>query len=158
MPEHVVPVDLIAGWDPNAPHAVMISADSGTTVLALDAHQDDADQRCVVLVWTGVASASMSAPNDEAISGHRLYDKGLDDVRWVGVVRESELVADLERRSRAQPGHTPARYERLVHHVVLLKECTVEVVAELLSRDRIAGPTAAAAAQALPISPAEPAG
>lgn len=149
MAEHVVPLDLIADWDPNAPRAVMVSDDSGRTALALRAHQDDADQRCVVLVWTGVRWASMSEPNDEALSGHRLYDRGLQDVRGVGVVRQSELITELETRNRAHPSHDAAAFTRLVHHLVLLKECTVEVVAEVLTLRRAAGPASEAAISAL---------
>ena len=47
----------------------MLSDDSGTTVLALNSHHDDSDQRSVVLVWSGSRYACMADPNDEAIRG-----------------------------------------------------------------------------------------
>jgi len=66
--ERVVRSGMNFRWEPNAPDAVMVSDDSGRTVLAVRSHPDDTDQRNVVLVWSGVEYASLSAPNDEAIS------------------------------------------------------------------------------------------
>jgi hypothetical protein len=73
MGERVSAKDLGTVWEPNAPEAILISTDSGAAVLALRAHPDDADQRCVVVVWAGTELASFGGPNDEARSGHRLY-------------------------------------------------------------------------------------
>jgi hypothetical protein len=80
MAERVVRVGLGVKWEPNAPDAVMVSNDPGRTVLAARAHPDDSDQRNVVLVWSGVETATLGAPNDEAISGHRLWRHGLSEV------------------------------------------------------------------------------
>jgi hypothetical protein len=149
MDEHVTILDLGVAWDPNAPEAILISNDSGRTVLALNPHFDDDDQRCVVLVWTGARSASLSGPNDEAISGHRLYKKGLGQGLWAGQVLDSELVRSLERANRVHPRHNPSRFEHLEHHVLLLKEGVAEVVADAVSVQRIIGSTLNAAAEAM---------
>lgn len=127
-------------WQPHAPDAVLLSDDAGTTVLALKAHPDDADQRCVVLVWQGSRQASIAG---RPASLHRLYAQGLQDVYGVGVVRQSERAAELQALSGAE----------LVHHVVVLAGGTVEVVAALLSVERIAGSTAEAAKTALAPTP-----
>lgn len=74
------------------------SSVAANTRLTLRAHPDDPDQRLVGLVWDGCLAARMEAPNDEAISGHRLHDLGLRDVRWLGEVFDSTLIADLEQR------------------------------------------------------------
>ncbi len=71
----------------------------------------------------------MHPPNDAAISGHRLYGRGLDQVLWAGEVLDSEWTADLERRNRVHPSHQPERFSELRHFVLPLKEDTVEVVA-----------------------------
>jgi hypothetical protein len=149
MAEYVLPLDVMARWEPETPHAVLVSSDGGVTALALRAHRDDPDQRCVVLLWQGSRSATMSEPGDAASSGHRLYDTGLRDVLWVGVVQRSELVQALEQSNRAHPQHDAAAYGRLVHHIVLLRERTVEVVAALLTVQRIAGSTSQAATTAV---------
>lgn len=145
MAEHVETLDLGVTWDPNAPYATLVSTDMGQAVLALNPHPSDSDRRCVVLLWSGAASACMSAPNDEAISGHRLYPRGLADVVWAGRVQESELVKVLERQNSVHPFHNPARFTGLTHFVLPLKECVVECVAEHVAVVRDEGPTVEAA-------------
>lgn len=129
----------------------MLSDDSGRTRLAVRAHPDDADQRNVVLVWAGVEFASLSAPNDEAISGHRLWRAGLNDVLWLGLVEDSELIAGLKRQDSLHPHHESRRYDFLDHYIAPFKECVAEVVADSLAVHRHDGSTweSAAAATAL---------
>lgn len=91
----------------------------------------------------------MADPSDEAISGHRLYGSGLSEVLWVGAVRDSDAIDVLETQNRVHPYHDPSRFRGLSHHVVLLKECVVEVVAESLSIQRVGGTTLDAAVTAL---------
>jgi hypothetical protein len=148
MAEAVVAVDSSVRWEPNAPNAVLLADDSARAVLALDAHRDDSDTRAVVLIWEGVRHSSMGSPSDEAVSGHRLYEKGLRDLTWLGLVQESELIASLERINSVHPMHKPERYADLIHHILPLKEATVEVVAATLRIVRVAGSTIHAAAAA----------
>jgi hypothetical protein len=130
MPERVIPLELGVEWEPNAPSAVLLVRDDGMAQLALQVHPDDADQRPVRLVWSGCVAAVMQLPNDEAISGHRLYAKGLSTVVWAGEVLESQWIADLERQNRVHPRHDPAAFVAGLRHFILpLKECTVEVIA-----------------------------
>jgi hypothetical protein len=121
MAERVVRSGVPVMWDPNAPDAVMTSGDSGHTVLAVRAHLDDADRRNVVLVWRRVKSASLGAPNDEALSGHRLWRAGLGDILWLGIVENSDLVDSLRRQNSVHPSHDPRRYDFLVHYIAPLK-------------------------------------
>jgi hypothetical protein len=134
--ERVVPVEIGTRWNPNVPDARLLVHDDGETRLLLRPHVDDADQRSVMLVWHSSRASSMEPPNDEARSGHRLYDSGLREVRWLGEVHESALIDDLERRNRVHDRHNPARYRELHHWIVPLKECTVEVVARSLEVER----------------------
>jgi len=149
MAEHVSPLDLAVTRDPNAPEAVLIGNDPGATGLAVRPHSGDKDQRCVVLAWHGTESASMAAPSDETISGHRLYDKGLRDLSWAGVVQNSELADDLERQNQVHPAQDASKYKRLTHPIVPLKEDVVEVVARALTIEHHDGPTLTAAVAAL---------
>jgi hypothetical protein len=71
----------------------------------------------------------MEPPNDEAISGHRLYDASLSRVLWAGEVENSALIAECERRNRVHPMHDAKRFAEYRHWIVRLKEDTVEVVA-----------------------------
>ncbi len=146
--EHVASVDLGVTWEPNEPDAVLLSADSGLSTLALKAHPNDPDDRCVLLKWTGCQYASMAPPNDEAISGHRLWTKGLQGLLWAGIVNDSELIAGLELQNRVHPMHSASLLEGLTHYVLPLKECVVEVVARDLAVLRVEGATAEAAVRA----------
>jgi len=148
MAEHVEPHDLGVLWEPNAPEAVMICAE-GSAALALKAHFDDSDRRCVVLTWSHTLSACMSAPNDEAIAGHRLYGKGLSEVLWAGLVNDSSAIAEFERQNRVHTRHNPLRFQFLQHHILTLKECVVEAVSEGFSVSRSGGTTIEAATAAM---------
>jgi len=125
-------------WDPNAPEAYLVSDDAGRCALALRAHPGDPDQRCVVLRWDGVPYAAMGAPNDEALDRHHLYAVGLKGLLWLGVVRESALVAHLQPMWHSQRP-TP------LHYVAVSKECVIEVLAESIKVLRIDGTPAEAA-------------
>ena len=137
MAERVVTLDLGVEWEPNAPEAVFLSDDSGRAFLALSPHPNDSDLRMVVIVWTGARAALMQPPNDEALSGHPLYDKGLAEVRWSGEVLDSAWIERLERQNRVHPHHDPARFSTLRHFILPLKEDTVEVVAREITVRRI---------------------
>jgi hypothetical protein len=128
-------------WDPNAPAAVMVSQDSGETRLAIRAHPDDPDQRNVVLLWRGVLFASLGAPNDEALSGHRLWRSGPSVLLWLGLVEGSQLTASLKKQNSVHPRHDPTRYDFVDHYIAPLKECVAEVVASSLLIHRGEGST-----------------
>ena len=149
MGERVVESGIRIQWEPNAPDAVMVSDGSGRTALALRAHGDDADQRNLVLVWRSVEFAALSAPNDEAISGHPLWRSGLRDVRWLGLVERSRRVRALADQNSVHPAHDQRRYELLDHYIAPLKECVAEVVAGSIETQRHDGSTLEAAAAAL---------
>ncbi len=136
-------------WEPNAPEAALVATDGLYAALGLKPHFDDGDRRCVVLLWRSPHFAQLGSPNDEALPGHRLYPKGLACIRWAGIVLSSELIEQLERQSRVHPRHDPSRFNNLVHYVLPLKECTVEVVACAVSVKRYEGSPAQAAIQAI---------
>jgi hypothetical protein len=145
--ERVEPYDLALGvplrWEPNAPDAFLVSDDMGRGALAQRAHPDDPDQRSVVLRWDVVSYALMGPPNDEARNQHRLYEAGLKDVDWLGVVRDSSLVVGLRPMFGRSAMFVP------VHYVVVSKECVVEVLADKVEVFRIGGSPRQAAPSSL---------
>jgi hypothetical protein len=149
MTERVVPSLAGIRWNPGSPAAVLIVTDAGLAVLALGSHPDDTDHNCVVLVWSGTQETVMGAPNDEALPGHRLYEHGLAELRWAGVVEHSERIARLEQDNRIHPQHDARRFSRLHHYILPLKEDTLEVVAEAVTVQRRPGPPLHAASLAL---------
>jgi hypothetical protein len=149
MTERVVPSLAGVRWEPNSPAAVLIVTDAGLAALALEPHPADTGHDCVVLVWFGTKEAAMGVPNDEALMGHRLYERGLAELTWAGIVEDSERIARLELGNRVHPRHEAERFRRLNHYILPLKEGTVEVIAETVSAQRQPGPPLHAASLAL---------
>jgi hypothetical protein len=77
-----------------------------------------------------------SPPNDEAGHFHRLYDHGLGSLLWVGTVQDSTWLASTALMTATSPPR---------HYGVGLKECFVEVLADELTVERVAGSTTDAA-------------
>jgi hypothetical protein len=149
MAERVVQSGISVRWEPNAPDAVLVVTGAGSAALALSPHFDDADRDCVIFVWSGARAAVMEPLNDEARAGHRLHPAGLSELLWSGVVEDSEWIMDLERRDRVHSLHDAARFDKLHHFVLPLKEGTVEVAAETVEVLRRPGPSLSAAAGSL---------
>ena len=148
MAEHVEPyepaIEAFVGWDPNTPDAVLQCDDFARAALALRPHPDDTDQRCVVLRWDMVLLATMGPPNGEGLEHHRLYNKGLSGITWIGLVRQSDLVSEL--RPMWMSVASDLRMMP-VHYVVLTKQCVVEVLAADEEVFRLAGETRTAVAE-----------
>lgn len=99
----------------DAPDAVLAISDAGRAALAVNAHPDDADQDCMVFIWSGTWAASMGPPNDEARSGHRLYQRGLSGLRRAGQVEQSEWITTLELQNHGHPHHDASHFAKLSH-------------------------------------------
>jgi hypothetical protein len=149
MAEAVTSVPTAYSWDEQSPEAVLLSDDFARSALAVNPHPEDADTRAVVFIWDAVRFASMGGSGSEAIVDHRLYEHGLKDVAGLGRVDDSELVAALERENRSHPFHEPEWYATLQHHILVLTQRTIEVVAADLSIVRVPGPTIHAVTVAL---------
>lgn len=109
-------------WEPNDAVPPTLSVSDGTVRLQLGPHPADQDHRSVILTFQAMRHMTIGFPNDESRDHHRLWNQGLSDINWIGAVDESALVDAVHRSSALPP--------RLTHWVVLLKEQTVEVVAE----------------------------
>jgi hypothetical protein len=126
-------------WEPNAPEAALLSLDDSRVVLALRPHFDDVDQRTVVLRFDGAVQSTMTGDNDEGLSRHRLYDRGLDRLLWLGTVENTDWSWE-QKAWRTQP---------LRHFIAALKESVVEVMAESVIVLRSDQAPAAAVVEAL---------
>lgn len=68
-------------------------------------------------------------PNDEVLSGHRLYGKGLTFYSVHRVENSSRLV-EMERLNSVHPGHNAAEYfNGKEHWVFTFQDATVEIIA-----------------------------
>ena len=137
------PIDLGVSIDPGAPlphliadgiRAVLVfhaglPADpdwDGTTVTVVDPNEPT-DRRLSWVVFAGVAHVSLGGPNDEALSGHPLFEAGLRHYQ-AHEVHNSELIASMERRNRIHPNHRPERFASLRHLIITFHDETFDCV------------------------------
>jgi hypothetical protein len=73
-------------------------------------------------------SHTFGPPNDEAFSGHRLYNMGLRPYSFCEVLRSSWIRA-LERMNAVHPHHDPRVFDRYRHFVIAFHDSTLECVA-----------------------------
>lgn len=133
----------------DAPHSnigaplPLILADDSTAVLAYyledtPPHWDGSSIRVMthesvdqfaIVVFRGVWSQMLGAPNDEAFDGHPLAARGLGPYRPF-VVRNSSWVRALERMNSRHEFHDGPRFLREhVHYVFAFHDSTFECVA-----------------------------
>jgi hypothetical protein len=139
VPARVAELDIGVEWEPNVPDGVLVSGGLGPTVLALNAHVDDPDQRAVVLRWDFCVAVIHGPYNDEARHRHPLVEAGLRDVQWIGEVSDSQWLQAI------RPAIAASVADILRHFVVLTKERTIELAARDLEVLRFAGSTQNAA-------------
>jgi len=129
--ETLVEIHDLPPWDAGAPSPVIV-ADAQSLHLAyylpLPASDLLAPDRCGVVVFHGVSAHVFGAPNDEALSGHRLAPLGLKPYASYRV-ENSSWIADLRARNRVHPEHRDDRFDGLVHHVLTFHDSVLEVVA-----------------------------
>lgn len=137
------PIDLGVSIDPGAPmphlvadgrravlvfHAGLpIEPDwDGTTATVVDPNEFKT-RRLSWVVFAGVAHVSLGGPNDEALSGHPLFDAGLRRYE-VHEVHNSELIVSMERRNRVHPNHRPEKFASLRHLIITFHDETFDCV------------------------------
>jgi hypothetical protein len=80
------------------------------------------------LQFDGVHSLMFGAPNDKALRGHPLADRGLD-AYGAYRVDNSSWVRRLERMNRVHDRHSRERFLRLQHFILTFHDSTLECVA-----------------------------
>jgi hypothetical protein len=86
------------------------------------------EEEVVVLRFDGVHSLMFGAPNDEALRGHPLADRGLD-AYGAYRVDNSSWVRRLERMNRVHDRHSRERFLRLQQFILTFHDSTLECVA-----------------------------
>lgn len=98
----------------------------GTTVRVVG--RDTEPEFLAVAIFRGYHSYYMGAPNDEALQGHPLADRGLASYAAFDI-RPSSWIKSLERMNSVHPNHDPERFENYYHFVVAFHDTTFECVA-----------------------------
>jgi hypothetical protein len=92
----------------------------------------DGPEEIAVVTFTGVREHMFGMPNDEALHGHPLYERGLE-VYGAFRVENSSWIRQLERMNSVHSRHRPEWFAELTHFIFTFKESTFECVAKELS-------------------------
>lgn len=97
----------------------------GTTARLVDV---DSGGSVVIARFVGAWSTQFGAPNDEALHGHPLFNRGL---RPYGAfsVQPSSWKAELAARNAVHENHSPGYFETLTHYVLTFHDSTFECLA-----------------------------
>lgn len=102
----------------------------GTTVRVVDA--DTADESVAVITFDRHHIYRSGPPNDEAIAGHPLFEKGLKPYSLFRVNRSS-WIEELERMNSVHPHHDRKRFDSRSHFIFVFHDSTFECVADGMS-------------------------
>jgi hypothetical protein len=122
----------------------LVLADDSRLVLAYIVHEPDPawdgtwteivspespDALIALVAFPVYYASSFGPPNDDALSGHPLYPRGLRPYGAYEVLR-STWIRRLERMNAVHPQHRPERYASRRHFVFTFHDSTFECVAD----------------------------
>lgn len=136
-------IDIGPGWDTGAPlphlisngsRAVVVSrahqhdpAWDGTYAMMASPADPDPSPLLVIEMW-GCSDIVFGGPNDEAITGHPLYGKGLS-VYEAHEVFNSAWIEERITVNSVHPRHSDAPFRELHHYALLFHDETLEALA-----------------------------
>lgn len=91
----------------------------------------DRKDSIAIVEWIGCRGAMLGGLNDEAISGHRLYNSGLKGCGYDAfVVKNSKWIEELRKENSVHPYHKDEMFSKLNHYILLFHDTTFECIAE----------------------------
>ncbi len=99
----------------------------GTSITMIDPAENRAALLAVV-EFTGYLAVRMGPPNDEALEGHPLYNRGLAAYA-MHYVANSSWIAELERQNSVHPHHEGGWHEWAQHYLFTFHDETFECIA-----------------------------
>ena len=96
-----------------------------------------------VVMFHGTWASYFGSPNDEALNGYPLYEKGLGPYATFEVL-QSRWIASMARQNAVHPRHTDALFAGLRHFIMTFHDSTLEIVARSYDSKIVTGPMAVA--------------
>lgn len=126
--DKVVKLSHVPEPEAGAPMPVVL-AKEGTTVLAYYKSAPDYSDPIVVVRFSGCSTHMFGIPNDEAFSGHPLYERGLE-YNGIFEIENSSWVRRLEQINSVHEHHNKKAFlEGLRHFIFAFHDSTFECVA-----------------------------
>lgn len=137
------PLDLDVMWDGGAPlpyllsngskavlfcHAAMVDPDWDGTHVTVVSPSDQTPADMLEFTFLGCHAVRIGGPNDEALHGHPLYDKGLDGY-GPHLVHNSDWIAEQEAINSVHEHHKGDWHERLNHYFFVFHDEVFEALA-----------------------------
>jgi len=122
--DRATPYSGIPTPDVGAPSPLVLSNDFTVAVAFRTS-----DSSTAIARFRGFSAYLFGEPNDEALAGHPLADRGLEPYGSY-LVSGSSWIAALERQNSVHPSHDPSRYAKLKHFIIAFHDSTFECAAE----------------------------
>ena len=141
------PLDLGVSWDSGAPlphvvssgskavlvcHAAVEDPDWDGTYVTLVSPNDQIPAEMLEFTFAGCHAVKIGGPNDEALHGHPLYNRGLDGYR-PHLIHNSDWIKEQEAINSVHPYHTGGWSERLNHYFFVFHDEMFEALAKSVS-------------------------
>ena len=130
--DRVIEIDIAPTPSTGAPEPLLLADDYAVALRYVTAESDRQTTDSgiqLAIVRFGSWAHYLGPPNDEALSGHPLYERGL---RCYGIfeVQHSSWIRLMEERNRVHDRHAPERFAQLRHFIIAFHDSTFECVAE----------------------------
>ena len=140
-----------------APHPFLICEENFAALFyslnnAADDHDDQANY--AIIRFDICLARYLGPPNDEAIMGHPLWERGLRAYAAFEI-EESSWLRGLARVNRVHPRHSPSLFEGYRHFIFTFHDTTFECIADAYRVKTLKGSLRDAQAEALGIHGAQ---
>lgn len=139
-----IPFDFPVKWDVGAPLPFILCNDyktfltfyisepdpnwDGTYVNIVDPSSSEPSSLCLV-EFKHCVSSKFGHPNDEALDGHPLSDRGLEPYT-AQIVKNSQWIEEIAKINNAHPHDKPEVWKSMNHYVFWFHDNTFECIAE----------------------------
>lgn len=141
---YAIPCDFPVKWDIGAPLPFLLCNDyrtfltfyvsepdpvwDGTYVTVIDPSSQEEASLCLV-TFNNCVSAKLGHPNDEVLSGHALYGRGLEGYT-AQIVINSPWIKEVAKNNSVHRGDDPQGWNSLYHYVFWFHDSTFECLAK----------------------------
>jgi hypothetical protein len=124
--DEVLNFEDVPDHSPGAPMPQILANDDS---LVLGYYVAPGGEEYAIVKFISPRAHYFGSPNDEALSGHPLEERGLGPY-GVFEVRNSSWIRALEQMNRVHPSHNASRFRALRHFVFTFHDTTFECVAD----------------------------
>lgn len=128
--EYATPWELPPKWAFSKYQSPAMLGYGSTTVLlySITLSENKSQESTAILSFSGCAACRLGSPNDETISGHPLFGKGID-VGGAYTVVNSHWLIELEKINAKHDQFSLGEWQNKNHYLILFKNNTFDCIA-----------------------------